>query len=335
MSQLGPFIGNVEPHTVEKWPEAPPWRRFDGIGTPRDPGSIPEEKRGGTFRCTPEIAELVNAAIHLRRPLLVTGKPGTGKSSLARAIAFELKLGRLLEWPITSRSTLTAGLYSYDAIGRLQETPLAVGSIAAVPAPLPGADRLDIGRFITLGPLGTALLPAKRPRVLLIDEIDKCDIDLPNDLLHVFETGRFEIPELVREAQEGIIKVRPHDGRELVGIERGEVECLQFPIVVLTSNGEREFPPAFKRRCLRVTMPEPDATELEAIITAHFNGGKELEKALEAAKPLIETFLAKRRDGDLATDQLLNAVRLRMNGGDVDANTALGKVLLRPLSGIG
>jgi MoxR-like ATPase len=342
MNKLGPFVGNVEPHVVEDWPAAPPWRAFDGRGKERDPAQIPEEQAGDTFRAPPEIVELVNAAIHLRRPLLVTGKAGTGKSSLARAIAHELGLGKLLEWPITSRSTLQAGLYHYDAIGRLQETAIAAqragakrhASRVALRATIDsGAE--DIGRFIRLGPLGTALLPALRPRVLLIDEIDKSDIDLPNDLLHVFETGKFEIEELARHARDTAL-VRAADGRDLVTIAQGEVQCRQFPIVVLTSNGEREFPPAFKRRCVRVTMPEPkDAAELEAIVTAHFGRTAEAKQALEVAKPLIEAFLTRRREGDLATDQLLNAVRLRMSGGDVEENSLLGKVLLQPLSGSG
>lgn len=125
---------------------------------------------------------MVNAALYLRRPLLVTGNPGTGKTSLAYSVAYELDLGEVLYWPITTRTTLKDGLYNYDAVGRLQDAKLN-----------PDDSLNRIGKYITLGPLGTALLPSERPRVLLIDEIDKSDVDLPNDLLHVFENGEYTI----------------------------------------------------------------------------------------------------------------------------------------------
>ncbi|NEQ85508.1 MAG: AAA family ATPase, partial [Moorea sp. SIO2I5] len=165
-----------EPHNgIERLPEPPSWRKFD------------KKERGTTYQTRPEEIDLVNAALYLRRPLLVTGKPGTGKTSLAYAVAQELQLGKVLRWNIKTRSHLEQGLYSYDAIGRLQD---AQGS---------GKDNLgEIGKYIQLGPLGTALLPSTYPRVLLIDEMDKSDIDLPNDLLTIFEEGEFEIPELTR-----------------------------------------------------------------------------------------------------------------------------------------
>ena len=116
----------------------------------------------------------------------------------------------------------------------------------------------DIGRHVRLGPLGTALLPYEKPRVLLIDEIDKSDFDLPNDLLNVFEEGEFEIEELTRLPDEtGAVPVMTSDPDAHVEVHRGRVRCRAFPFVVLTSNGEREFPPAFLRRCLR---PRPPAT---------------------------------------------------------------------------
>ena len=126
---------------------------------------------------------MVNTALFLRRPLLITGKPGSGKSTLAHSVAYELNLGPVLRWPITTRSTLQDGLYRYDAIARLHEASLRGGTP-------------KIGPFVQLGPLGTAMVPTRWPRVLLIDEIDKSDIDLPNDLLNIFEEGEFEIPEL-------------------------------------------------------------------------------------------------------------------------------------------
>lgn len=291
-----------------------------------------------------QIVALVNAAIHLRRPLLVTGKPGTGKSSLARAIAYELGLGELLVWPINSRSTLADGLYRYDAIARLQAVSEAKG-----PAPGGGVDTggkappvapLGIGAYIRLGPLGTALLPARRPRVLLIDEIDKSDVDLPNDLLNVFEEGQYEIPELVRYAKqtgEASVKVRAADGAgedAEVPIVDGKVRCREFPIVVLTSNGEREFPPAFKRRCVRVTMPDPSDAKLAEIIASQFGKDAEVRKQVfERALPLVKAFLERRRGGDVATDQLLNALQLAMGGANTDPEGPLVKAIFDPLSG--
>ncbi|NEP52923.1 MAG: MoxR family ATPase [Moorea sp. SIO3C2] len=277
------FRGTPEqPHNgIERLPEPPSWRKFDKKG------------RGTTYQTRPEEIELVNAALYLRRPLLVTGKPGTGKTSLAYAVAQELQLGEVLRWNITTRSHLQQGLYSYDAIGRLQD---AQGS---------GKDNLrEIGKYIQLGPLGTALLPSTYPRVLLIDEMDKSDIDLPNDLLTIFEEGEFEIPELTRISDQFTnIVVKTWDNKTTT-IHSGKVTCEAFPFVVLTSNGEREFTPAFLRRCLRLDLGEPTPKELEAIVKAH------LGDSIEQAKPIIETFLERQKKGDLATDQLLNAIYL-------------------------
>jgi MoxR-like ATPase len=281
------FHGTKEPHDeIDNLPAPPNWRKFDQ-----------KQDRGATFQARKEAIDLVNAALYLRRPLLVTGKPGTGKTSLAYAVARELKLGEVLTWSITTRTTLKDGLYSYDAIGRLQEQ---------------GKDNLEnIGKYIRLGPLGTALLPSTRPRALLIDEIDKSDIDLPNDLLNIFEEGEFLIPELQRIAQNypQISVSTAYYDDSTFEIQQGRIRCTSFPFVILTSNGERDFPPPFLRRCLRLNMPEPDRSALEKIVTAHL--GQEVS---EQAKILIQEFLAKREDpnrqGDLATDQLLNAIYL-------------------------
>lgn len=289
--------GTPDPLAIARLPEPPKWRRF------RDDqnGNTKKQWRGQTFQTPPEAVELVNAALYLRRPLLVTGKPGTGKTSLAYAVAYELHLGEVLNWPITTRSTLKDGLYQYDAIGRLQE------------AQRKQSDEADIGNYIQLGPLGTALLPSEKPRVLLIDEIDKSDIDLPNDLLNVFEEGEFEIPELMRlkaklkqvEVRTAYTDTKEETSKDLTAkIEEGKIQCRTFPLVILTSNGEREFPPPFLRRCLRLDFQEPDQKALEKIVEAH------LDEVTEEARELIVNFLKRRNDGDLATDQLLNAIYL-------------------------
>src|SRR4051812_24316600 len=270
------------------------------------------------YQADPRTVEMVNTALYLRRPLLVTGDPGVGKSSLAYAVAHELRLGPVLRWPITSRSTLKDGLYRYDAIGRLEEADNK-----------PPATPVDVGRYFRLGPLGTSMAPYSLPRVLLVDEIDKSDIDLPNDLLDVFEEGAFEIPELSRVADTlGDAEVRPADDGARVAVTAGRVRCRAFPFVVLTSNGERDFPPAFLRRCVRLHLPAPDADRLRTIVRAHLG-----ERAPHAEK-LISLFLERRNKGELATDQLLQAVYLaRHAAGEADADhSRLAELVLQYLN---
>jgi len=146
-------------------------------------------------------------------------------------------------------------------------------------------------------------LPAERPRVLLIDEIDKSDIDLPNDLLNIFEEGEYEIPELARYPKE-YVDVRLFESKAAVRITKGKVRCCAFPFVVLTSNGEREFPAPLLRRCLRLDITPPNKDVLTSIVKSHLNS--ELNEKVE---PLIEKFLEHRRSkGHLANDQLLNTI---------------------------
>lgn len=311
------YRGSGEPHDgILGLPEPPPWRRLDQRRTGAD--------RARTYQIGPGEVDVVNAALRLRRPLLVTGKPGTGKSSLADSIAHELKLGPVLRWHITSRSSLADGLYSYDAIGRLHEAGLRSGQ---------ASDEVDIGRYIRLGPLGTALLPRDKPRVLLIDELDKSDIDLPNDLLSVFEDGEFRVRELERLPEEqSAVDVFTTDPGSSAQIRRGWVTCRAFPVVVITSNGERQFPPPFLRRCLRLDLKQPGREKLAAIVTAHMG-----PDALARSEPLIDAFLDLADRGDVATDQLLNAVYLTASGGQTpdELREKLAEVLLRPLSAAG
>lgn len=337
MSEWLIYRGAGAPHDgIDELPPPPPWRAFDGEPlvpppAPLDPAS---ERRLGLQRSKaryhrpgPRERELVNAALYLRRPLLVTGEPGSGKSTLAHAVAHELRLGRVLRWPIVSRTTLREGLYQYDAIGRLQDVQFerAVGNLQ------PQADEVGggIGRYLRLGPLGTALLPAARPRVLLIDELDKSDLDLPNDLLNVLEEGEFTIPELERIADRAPeIPVRCDDGR-VVTVRDGKVRCRAFPFIVLTSNGERDFPAPLLRRCIHLQIPTPDKERLAGMVRAHFG-----DDAAEQYEWVIDAFLT-RSPGDVrAVDQLLNAIQLIQQAGWTDADETRQRLtteLLRPL----
>lgn len=311
MSNWHVFRGRGVPHDgIDGLPAPPAWRTFDGspvLPPPDQAWRAGDAERAASYQAEPEVLEFVNAALYLRRPLLVTGKPGVGKSTLALAIAHELKLGPVLHWPITSRSALKDGLYGYDAIGRLQDASGA-----------PSLSGPDIGRYVTLGPLGTALLPHDRPRVLLIDEFDKSDIDLPNDLLTIFEEGQYEIPELRRIAHEQPeVTVTAADGTRRVPVTAGRVRCRAFPVVVLTSNGEREFPLAFRRRCIALEIQPPSRERLAAIIEARL--GPEVSAASTDA--LLDTFIERQQHGDLATDQLLNAIYLTFHAARAGGRT--------------
>src|SRR5262249_51195672 len=158
--------------TEGRLPDPPTWRDFHARRS--------RQTRGKNYKPSDREVEMVNAALYLRRPLLITGNPGSGKSSLAYSVAWQLNLGNVLWWPINSRSTLQEGLYNYDALGRLRDLNIEKiesdqdddgdGKTAEKRS---AAERM--GRYIRLGPLGTALYGGEKPRVLLIDEIDKSD----------------------------------------------------------------------------------------------------------------------------------------------------------------
>lgn len=283
-----------------RWLEtAPPWRapRGDSSECTERPALDAVDdawrRRGQTYVSSSDgdELELVNVALMLRRPLLVTGEPGLGKSTLAYNIALCLDLGPPLRWEIGSRTALEDGLYRYDAVEHLRATRDS------------GVD-VSVGSFITLGPLGTALLPTVLPRVLLIDELDKASYDLPNDLLHVLEEASFTIPELLRVG--GKQRVYPWDSRgpaDTVEVVDGLVRAHHHPVVVMTSNGEREFPPAFLRRCVRLELRRPDDAHLTKIVAAQLGAIDQtlVNRVLEAYR-------------DRTTDELLQRLFLANHG---------------------
>lgn len=306
---------------LPKLPTPPPWRaptRQQGADSAKDPAI--------TYRPIPGLVDAVNAALYLRRPLLLTGRAGSGKSTVIRQIAAELGLGEVLHWHITSRSTLADALYRYDALGRIHAHNLRTVDGKAQTDGHDHGD--DIGEFVQLGPLGTALLPGAPPRALLIDEIDKSDLDLPSDLLDVLERGGFEIPELARH-RERKIAARTADKKGTCIIKDGWVQCTEFPVIVLTSNGERDFPAPFLRRCIRFDMPPLSQETLTDIVAAHLG---DIEDNATAA--LVQDFLKKLNAGEyVAIDQLLNAVYLLRGDRvpDPDQRQSLKDMLLQGL----
>src|SRR3954469_8143687 len=202
----------------------------------------------------PALEAAVNCALALERPLLIKGEPGTGKTLLAEAISTALKIP-IIHWTVKSTTRAQDGLYLYDTVQRLYDARFGEG------------DAKDIKRYIRLGPLGQAFSAPSRV-VLLIDEVDKADIEFPNDLLHELDRMRFKILET---------------GEEVVAKER--------PIVVITSNNERELPDAFLRRCVFHFIDFPDNELMKRIVEVHHPKleSKLVDQALDAFYKLRES----------------------------------------------
>lgn len=275
-------VNKLNVKDFEKNSPPPSWRKKD---TQDNCSDYP-------YKPTDEMVDIVNAALYLRRPILITGDPGVGKSSLAYAIACELDLGKVLHWHINSKSTVENGLYHYDAIARLQDTQ--------------NGDAKDVQEYVKINPLGQAFGSSKK-RVLLIDEIDKSDIDLPNNLLQLFEDNYFEIDILKRMKVNDITLGEEDDP---IKPKNGRINTNYFPIVIITSNNEKEFPPAFMRRCLHHHIETPDPKRLLEIVKKHL---KEEFGDIDNMDEILTSFLDKRAEKHLATDQLLNALHLRLN----------------------
>ncbi len=188
-----------------------------------------------TYIASEELRHAVNVAVALQRPLLVRGEPGTGKTLLAENLSASLGLP-LIRWGIKSTTKAKDGLYIYDTVARLQDSRFAA---------VDGKDVRDIAQYIKLGPLGEALSAPSRV-VLLIDEIDKADIEFPNDLLLELDAMRFRIDET---------------GREVTAKER--------PVVIITSNNEKELPDAFLRRCVFHYIQFPTRELMAEIVKVH------------------------------------------------------------------
>ena len=234
------------------------------------------------YVATSDLQVAVNAAIVLERPLLVKGEPGTGKTVLAQEVAKALGTP-LIEWHIKSTTKAQQGLYEYDAVSRLRDSQL-------------GDERVhDIANYIKKGKLWDAFEAPKRP-ILLIDEIDKADIEFPNDLLQELDRMEFFVYETSQTVQ---AKVRP--------------------IVIITSNNEKELPDAFLRRCFFHYIKFPDTDTMQSIIDVHFPGLKNrmVAEALNIFYDMREVPGVKKKP---STSELLDWIKLLLSE-DITAET--------------
>lgn len=224
------------------------------------------------YVATEDLTVAVNAAIRLERPLLVKGEPGTGKTVLAEEVAAALG-APLITWHIKSTTKAQQGLYEYDAVSRLRDSQLGDSRVS------------DIANYIKRGKLWEAFASPARP-VLLIDEIDKADIEFPNDLLLELDRMEFHV------------------------YETGEtIKAAQRPVMIITSNNEKELPDAFLRRCFFHYIRFPDAETMQAIVEVHFPGIKKrlMEEALRLFFEVREVPGIKKKP---STSELLDWLKL-------------------------
>jgi MoxR-like ATPase len=219
----------------------------------------------------------VNTALALERPLLVRGEPGTGKTQLAEAIAHGLGM-KLIHWPVKSTTRAQDGLYVYDTVQRLYDSRFGDGDVR------------DIRRYIKLGPLGQAFASKER-LVLLIDEVDKADLEFPNDLLHELDRMRFTVNET---------------GDEIAARER--------PVVIITSNAEKELPDAFLRRCVFHFIEFPDRDLMARIVRVHHPDLEDalLSQSLKAFYSLRDTQGLRKRP---STSELIDWIAVLRRAG--------------------
>ncbi|MDE2517395.1 MAG: MoxR family ATPase [Rhodospirillales bacterium] len=226
------------------------------------------------YIATRDLEVAVNAAVTLQRPLLVKGEPGTGKTVLAQEVARALEMP-LIEWHIKSTTKAQQGLYEYDAVARLRDGQLGDARVH------------DISNYILRGKLWEAFT-APSPVVVLIDEIDKADIEFPNDLLLELDRMRFFVYET-----------------------REEVAAIHRPVVIITSNNEKELPDAFLRRCFFHYIRFPDRDTMERIVAAHFP-----DLRADLAREALSVFFRLRDVPGLkkkpATSELLDWLKLLM-----------------------
>jgi MoxR-like ATPase len=250
-----------------------------------------------SYIATDDLKLAVNAALALERPLLVKGEPGTGKTMLAEEVA--RSLGRpLLQWHIKSTTKAQQGLYEYDAVSRLRDSQLGDAHVA------------DIAHYVKPGVLWQAFA-SDAPAVVLIDEIDKADIEFPNDLLRELDRMEFHVYET-----------------------QATVRARHRPLVVVTSNNEKELPDAFLRRCFFHYIRFPDRETMTRIVDVHFPGLKKalLGEALEVFFALREVPGLKKRP---STSEFLDWLKLLL-AGDIPPealHSADRKVFLPPLHG--